>query len=425
MKGSRASRSRSAGVVSFFAVLAYFIAVAERSSLGVAALDASNRFGISAAQLSSLTVFQLIVYAAMQIPVGVLLDRFGSRRLLVVGGLLMASGQMLVASTNTFEVAVAGRALLGIGDAFTFISMIRLIDNWYKGSAATRRTQLFANIGQLGQVFSAIPFAAFLHASGWANAFYLLAALAVLGAICTLLLVRDSRQGNRALPASSTAELIGNLRQNLRDPAVRLAFWTHFTTQFSGSVFVLLWGYTFLTSAQQLPAEVASVLIASFVAIGFVAGPVFSAICANRPHWRSRVVITTAGAVVALWSVVLAWSGPAPLWVIVLLILVIGSGGPASMMAFDFTRKLVPPHRLGSANGIANIGGFLATFVTMFLVGLLLDFALRSGWTDGLYSLDGFRLALPIQFAVIAVGVIGFLVERKKAKSRYGNNAGL
>jgi phosphoglycerol transferase MdoB-like AlkP superfamily enzyme len=95
------------------------------------------------------------------------------------------------------------------------------------------------------------------------------------------------------------------------------------------------------------------------------------------------------------------------------------------MMAFDFTRKLVPPHRLGSANGIANIGGFLATFVTMFLVGLLLDFALRSGWTDGLYSLDGFRLALPIQFAVIAVGVIGFLVERKKAKSRYGNNAGL
>ena len=429
MEVNETARRRRARIVSFFAVSAYFIAVAERSSLGVAAPDAAIRFDISAAQLSALTVFQLMVYAAMQIPVGLLLDRFGSRRLLVVGGVFMALGQALVAGAQVWQPAVLGRALLGVGDAFTFISMIRLIDNWYSGAAATRRTQLFANIGQLGQVFSAIPFAMILHQVGWSGGFYLLAALALLGAACTFLLVSDapkeSAQSKRESRPAGVRALLVNLRRNLSDPAVRLGFWTHFTTQFSGSVFVLLWGYTFLTSAQGLTPPLASALIASFVAIGFAVGPVISAICARRPTWRARVVYVIALGVVALWSAVLSWSGPAPLWLLVLLVVVIGSGGPASMMAFDFTRKLVPAERLGTANGIANIGGFLATFVTMFLVGALLDLALRQGITDSLYSIEGFRLALPLQYAVLCIGVAGFLVERRKVRATHGNKAGL
>lgn len=429
MEVNETGTRRRARIVSFFAVSAYFIAVAERSSLGVAAPDAAIRFDISAAQLSALTVFQLMVYATMQIPVGVLLDRFGPRRLLIVGGAFMALGQALVAGALVWQAAVVGRALLGVGDAFTFISMIRLIDNWYSGAAATRRTQLFANIGQLGQVFSAIPFAVFLHEVGWSGGFYLMAAIALLGAACSYLVVLDAPQeaapGNRAARPAGIRVLLENLRHNLGDPAVRLGFWTHFTTQFSGSVFVLLWGYTFLTSAQGLTGALASALIASFVAIGFAVGPIISSICAHRPAWRARVVFVIALGVVAVWSTVLSWSGPAPLWLLVLLVTVIGSGGPASMMAFDFTRKLVPAERLGTANGIANIGGFLATFVTMFLVGALLDLALRQGITESLYSLEGFRLALPLQYAVLGIGVAGFLVERRKVRATHGNKSGL
>ncbi|MFM5968374.1 MAG: MFS transporter, partial [Micrococcales bacterium] len=101
---------RSATLVSIAAVSSYFIAVAERSSLGVAALEASQRFDVTAAQLSSLTVMQLMVYAAMQIPVGVLLDRYGSRMLIVAGALLMAVGQVLVANSEVLAQAVIGRA---------------------------------------------------------------------------------------------------------------------------------------------------------------------------------------------------------------------------------------------------------------------------------------------------------------------------
>ena len=83
------------------AVTAYLAAVFHRSSLGVTGVDATHRFGINASALAVFSVAQLAVYAAMQIPVGVLLDRYGSRRLLLAGGALMVAGQLASPSPPT------------------------------------------------------------------------------------------------------------------------------------------------------------------------------------------------------------------------------------------------------------------------------------------------------------------------------------
>ena len=108
-------------------VLAYAVAVFQRTSLGVAADPATERFGIGASVLSTFAVVQLIVYAAMQIPVGLLVDRFGSRRVIAVGGLVMAAGQALLAVATEPGAALVARLLVGLGDAMTFISVLRLI----------------------------------------------------------------------------------------------------------------------------------------------------------------------------------------------------------------------------------------------------------------------------------------------------------
>ncbi len=102
----------------------------QRSSLGVATLIASERFDTNAQQLATLAVFQLIVYAGMQIPVGILLDRFGAKILLTVGALIMAVGQIVLAFAPVLSFAVVGRMLVGMGDSFTFISMIAMINGW-------------------------------------------------------------------------------------------------------------------------------------------------------------------------------------------------------------------------------------------------------------------------------------------------------
>ena len=122
-----------AWIVWIVGVAAYIVAVLQRSSLGVSGVEATERFAVSASVLSSLAVVQLAVYAALQVPVGVLLDRLGPRAMIASGGTLMALGQLTFALAPGIELAVVGRLLVGAGDAFTFISVIRLLPAWFSG----------------------------------------------------------------------------------------------------------------------------------------------------------------------------------------------------------------------------------------------------------------------------------------------------
>src|SRR3954462_12742378 len=127
---------------------AYVVAVLHRTSLGVAGLDAQERFHIGAGALASFAVLQLLVYAALQVPVGLLLDRFGSLRLIVGGALVMAAGQALMAVSDGVTGAVAARVLVGAGDAMTFISVPRLVPQWFPARRVPVVTQLTGLAGQ-------------------------------------------------------------------------------------------------------------------------------------------------------------------------------------------------------------------------------------------------------------------------------------
>ena len=105
-------------------VFAYVIAVLHRTSFGVSGLSAADRFSISPSVLSSFVVLQIVVYAGMQIPAGVLLDRYGSRIMIAVGAFIMMSAQLALAFTESLPVAIGARIAVGAGDALTFISVL-------------------------------------------------------------------------------------------------------------------------------------------------------------------------------------------------------------------------------------------------------------------------------------------------------------
>src|SRR3712207_5576804 len=133
---------------------AYTVAVFHRSSLGVAAVEAQERFSTGASAVALFLVLQLTVYAALQVPVGLALDRFGSRRLLVTGALTMAAGQLMLALAGDVPTAVAARVLVGTGDAMTFISLLRVVSFWFPGRRVPLVTQLTGILGQVGQIRS-------------------------------------------------------------------------------------------------------------------------------------------------------------------------------------------------------------------------------------------------------------------------------
>ncbi len=407
----------NASAVMAAATFAYFASVMQRSSMGVAALPAAERFHTTATALSALAVFQLIVYAAMQIPVGILLDRFGARILITVGAIAMTIGQFVVAIAPTISIAYLGRMLVGLGDAFTFISLVRLIVAWNDAKSVPRQQQFLTSLGQLGQIASAVPFAILLAFSGWQDAFSMAAFVAVVSAVVAFLFIRNEPSHvPHSRDEMTLKRAMALLVENVKFAGTRMSFWVHFTLQSSGSVFLLLWGVPYLVAGQGQTRQFASSMLILQTSLGLLLGYLLGLLAANRPQWRVRFVFIDAALIISAWIFMACWSGPAPTWMLIALVVIIGSGGPASMLAMDFSRGFTPKERLGSANGFINIGGFLATFSTMAIAGWILDIVKATTHASTAYSPLGFRWAMSAQIAVLIVGLALFGFELRKTR---------
>lgn len=420
--------SRHAWAVFTVGVAAYVVAILQRSSLGVSGVAAVERFDITAAALSSLAVVQLIVYATMQIPVGLLIDRWGPRRLLIIGLILITAGQAILAVAPDLAVAALGRMFVGIGDAGIFVSVLRLVNFWFSGPIVPQLSQWTGNIGQLGQVLSAVPFAWILNTFGWEPAYLAAAALGVLMVIGVIICVSDrpdtdTRTGPLYRTWGSSLDI---LLESLKRPGTRLGFWAHFITQSSGTVFSLLWGYPFMVYALGISETAAAALLLVIVASGVVFGPILGILTARFPTRRSNLVITVVFVMGAAWTALLAWPGTPPLWLLIVLLVALGVGGPGSLIGFDFARTFNPSRALGSANGIVNVGGFLASFTMMFVIGLALDLLGPAGGSpEQTYSLTSFKIAFLIQYVVIGGGVVMLFLTRRKTRSQLAEDEGI
>lgn len=411
----RAPSARTATVVLVAAVTAYFVAVVHRTALGVAGVEAIDRFDLSATGLAMFSVTQLTVYAAMQIPAGRLLDRFGVRAMIVTGSLVMACGQLVLALAADVPAALTARVLIGGGDAAIFISVCRLVAEWFPPRRVPVLVQTTGLIGQAGQIASAIPVAWLLHRQGWTTTFGTLAALGLFAASLSAWKIRD-----RA-PAATGAEAVAHdafwpaVRESVRPAATRLGFWSHFVSPFSANVIALLWGVPFFVTAQHRTKAEASLLLTLLTLTAMTAGPVIGHLTSRHPLRRSWVVLTSSGATLAAWVLLLVHDTPRPMWQLAAFVVVIGVGGPVSLVGMDFARSSAPMRLLGTATGFVNSGGFISTITGVLAVGLVLQAVSPAGATT--YSLDAYRLAFSVLLVPWVVGVVGVLRNRQRARA--------
>jgi MFS family permease len=364
--------------------------------------------------LSTFAVLQLLVYAGMQIPVGVLVDRFGPRLVLVVGGLTMAGGQATLALAHQPSVAIVARVLVGAGDAMTFISVLRLIPAWFASGRVPLVTQLTGLLGQAGQVASTFPLVAGLNGPGWTPTYLGAAAVGVLTVIFVFLAVRDHPPHViRSNQVIGWRDAVRDLRDSFLHPGTRMGLWSHFSTQFSGMVFALLWGYPFLTIGQGYSPGLAGALMTIMVLAAAVIGPTLGHLTAHYPLRRSNLIFGVLLLTMLIWTVVLVWPGRAPLPLIVILLIILAAYGPASAVGFDFARSFNPATRLGSASGIVNMGGFTASLITIFVIGVILD--VRA--PDGRFDINDFKVAFCFQYVLWAFGVATLWRARRLARA--------
>ena len=406
---------RSPYAVWLVGLLVYLVAVFHRSSLAVAGLAATDRFDITAAQLATFTMLQLLVYAGLQIPVGLLVDRFGPRTVLLTGTLLLTGAQIGFALASTYGLALLARVFVGMGDAMTFICVLRLVSTWFPGRRIPLITQLTGTFGQLGAIGAAVPMTWALRELGWTTAYLVAASLGVFLAAALLVVVRDAPHALHLRgPAMSLSAVRESLAASWAHPGTRLGFWMHFVTQFSATALSLLWGYPFFVRGEGVSPSVAGVLLTIMVVAVMCTGPLLGWLVGAHPWQRSTTVLTIVASIVTVWTVVLAWPGDAPLWLLVVLVTVVGVGGPASMIGFDVGRTSNPDERLASASGIINQGGFLASLLLVMSIGVILDW--RTPGDSAAYGPSAFRWAMSAQYVLWAVGLTQ--VYRYRLKTR-------
>lgn len=398
------------------ALVAYLLAIFHRSSLAVAGLAATDRFDITAAQLATFTMLQLLVYAGMQIPVGLLVDRFGPRTVILSGAVVLTLAQAGFAVADSYAAALGARLFVGLGDAMTFICLLRLVVSWFPGRRVPLLTALSGTLGQLGAIAAAAPMTWALGNLGWTRAYLVASAVGLVVAAAVALVVHDapdrrSRRGPRLTFAAVRTSLVASWSE----PGTRLGFWMHFVSQFSATAMTLLWGFPFLVRGEGLSPGRAGLLLSLVVVAIMYSGPTIGWVIGRHPWHRSTTVLGIVWAIVGVWTAVLLWPGPAPFWLLVLLTQVIGIGGPASMVGFDLARTSNPAERLASANGIINQAGFSASLVVVVAIGLVLDWQTPGAGTD--YSPRAFHLAMATQYPVWALGLLQVWRYRRRVRA--------
>jgi nitrate/nitrite transporter NarK len=395
------------------AVTVYFLAVLHRSSLGVAGLLAEQRFGITAGQLGVFVVLQLGVYAAMQIPTGVLVDRYGPRRLLVVASALMGAGQLLFALAPSYPIALVARALLGCGDAMTFISVLRFAAGHFSARRYPFLVALTATIGTVGNVAATLPLELLLEHAGWSASFTIVAVLSLVAAVAVWALLDDTtappkRMRDRHELRSGITTVTRRVARAWALPGTRLGFWVHFACMSAATSFGVLWGHPYLVDGVGFTSSSASAILMFGVLAAGVAGPLVGVLIGRRAHLRVALAEACCAVSVAGWAVTALLLGDHPprAYIVALFVFTM-IGAPVSMIAFALARDYNGARMIGTASGVVNVGGFVATVVV----------ALGFGWTLsalGGMSAHDLRFALLVPVAVQAFGATRVVVWHRR-----------
>ncbi|MDA0179078.1 MFS transporter [Solirubrobacter phytolaccae] len=358
----------------------YLVAIFHRMSLGVASIDAAERFGVTTGTIAVLSTVQLAMYLLMQIPAGLLADRIGPRRSLGLGLTAMGVGELLFAVSPSIELAIVGRALVGIGDACMFLNVLRVAAHWLPARHYALAAALTAACGAFGQLLSTAPLSAALSGIGWTPTFAASGILTAALALAAVNRIQDRPDEPAATPASSGLRIktvapvqhppiMPALRRAWRSPGTRHGLWVHFTLNAPFVTLTGLWAYPYLVEGQGVSPATAATLLAGAVIVFGLSAPMLGLLVGRNPQVRgalsSGVALTTATGL----AVLLGWpGGHPPLALIAFVLAAAAFGGAASMLAFDLARE-----GGGSASSMVNIGGFGAAIIGQAAIGLLVS----------------------------------------------------
>ncbi len=370
-------------------------------------------FNVNAERLGLLSAFYFYAYAPMQLPVGLLMDRFGARKLLTFAALICGVGGFLFSLTFQISIAEIGRFFMGIGSAFAFVGMIYICSHWFMVHKLALLIGLGNSIGMLGAVGGEGPLGYFVDLFGWQST---VLGLAVTGIILAFIIFFTLRRNPPQFVKKENLVLSEvNLGSNLKGVCKNSQTWINAVIAlfFYGTTaaYASLWGVPYLTSQWGFNREAAGFIV-SLIFIGWiVGGPIFGWV-SDRLGKRTPIIqISTLLSCLSILPIIY-WKIDNH-FLLYLFHFLVGIFSAAQLLNFSLSIELNKFAAKGTAIALTNmIVAFGSSFFQPF-IGYLMDWRSAQNGQMSNYALGDFRFAftaLPIAF-LIAFALTFFIRE--------------
>lgn len=360
--------------------LFYLFAFYQRVAPAVMTDQLMAEFAIGGAALGNLSAFYFYAYVAMQIPTGVMADRWGPRRVLAAGAGVAAIGSLLFAFAPDFGWAAFGRLLVGASVAVAFVSTLKLAGHWFPPQQYALASGMALFFGVIGGVMAGVPLRLLVENFGWRGVMGSAGIFAAVLCVTIWLFVRDDpvargyqshHQGNTT--SHGHAPIIVSLAEALSYRNIWLLMLA--PIGFSGAVlaFAGLWGVPWLRQVHGLDPKAAAAVTSTLLAAWALGGPLLGS-WSERLGRRKPLYLISGAVATAGWAMVIFL--PLPLWLMVPLLVVIGFTSGNIIIGFAWAKESLPLRLMGTASGVVNMGPLLGGVLLQPGIGWLLD----RGW---------------------------------------------
>jgi len=410
------------GLGALFYCYEYFLRVAP----SVMTQELSQSFNISAAALGNLVAFYYYIYTPMQLPAGLLMDKYGPRRLLAIAALVCAIGSFFFAE-GSIHLAMVGRLMIGFGSAFAFVGTLRLAVSWLPASRFALVTGSVTTLGMLGAMSADILLSHLVQIFNWQNTIYLSAGVGLI--IAGLIWFTIPNQGpnngnaNNGRNNITFVQLFKEFGQLIKKPDLWLIGIVGCLFYMPISVFAELWGIPYLKQAYGLPNAVASSMI-SLIFLGEVIGGPITGWLADKMNNRT-LPITIFSSITAILFIILLYMHGIPKGILYVLLFFIGMLCTGQNLVFPIACRMADPRLAGTAMAMTNMLVMLGGVIFQPLLGIFLEMASGKHVKGDLsvYTGSDFQHALIILPVVLVLTVIIMLfVKEKKHNSAVNGN---
>ena len=348
-------------------------------------------FSLNALGASLLASTYYYIYVTLQAPAGILIDRFGPRRLLTLGALVCAIGCWIFSNSLQLPWAVVGRLIMGAGAAFAFVGSLSLISRWFPVSRFAVMVAVAETLGMMGALFGGTLLAHLVVQFGWRTSIQGAAVLAAGIAVLLWVIVRDSPPQSVPVPLPPT-----RFWQDIKLLVKSKAAWINggysglmFAVQ---TVFIALWGVQFIQTTHQVSLPLAA-FICNLVFIGVSIGGPMLAWLDSRFAFRRQITFYGALSALVLISLVL-YLPQLPLWAVGVLMLLLGFANSAYVLTFVIANEIAPKHMRATSVGFVNMLSVSSAPLLQPLAGFLL--AVCSHHSTHQYTVHEYQIALSI-----------------------------